>query len=148
MSTWIERLALTAASGLIVLAFVRPAAGQTAEPDQPAPTPAPGAPTPNPSQELQPPVLATHAEAEYPKGALAERREASVGLELSIDATGHVTDAKVIAPAGHGFDEAAVAAARQFTFTPARRGDEPITSTIQFTYEFHLPPPPLSLNYS
>jgi TonB family protein len=137
------------AAAVVVIALVRPAAGQTAEPNKPAaepekPATAPpsGVSEPNPTADLVPPTLATHVEAEYPKDALAQRLEASVGLELSIDATGHVTGAKISSPAGHGFDEAAVAAARQFTFTPAHRGSEAIASTIQFTYEFHLPPPP------
>ena len=49
---------------------------------------------------------------------------------------------RVTTPAGHGFDEAASEAARHFTFNPARRRGIPVPSTVQFTYEFHLPPPP------
>jgi outer membrane receptor protein involved in Fe transport len=45
-------------------------------------------------------------------------------------------------PAGHGFDEAAVEAARRFTFEPARRHGVPVPATVQFTYEFHLPAEP------
>ena len=94
--------------------------------------------------DVTPPTLKTHAEATYPADALRDRIEGTVGLELDVDETGKVVDANVIAPAGHGFDEAAVAAARQFTFEPARKGGNAIRSTVQFTYEFHLParPPP------
>jgi len=86
--------------------------------------------------------LRTQAEALYPPEALRLRLEASVGLELQIDASGLVTQVSVIAPAGHGFDEAATAAARSFVFEPARRGDRAVASRVQFTYEFHLPPSP------
>jgi TonB family protein len=63
-----------------------------------------------------------------------------VGLELSIDDTGQVTGARVTSPAGHGFDEAALEAARGFVFEPAREGGKPIRSTVEFAYEFHPPP--------
>jgi TonB family protein len=95
-----------------------------------------------PSNDITPPALKAHDEATYPPDALAQKLEANVGLELLIDENGKVTDANVVAPAGHGFDEAAVAAAKQFTFEPARKGGVAVPSSVQFTYEFHLPPPP------
>jgi outer membrane receptor protein involved in Fe transport len=42
--------------------------------------------------------------------------------------------------AGHGFDDAALAAVRQFKFEPAKQGGKAIRSTVQIAYEFHLPP--------
>lgn len=99
-----------------------------------------------PSQETgadttRPPVLKVHPEAVYPAGALRDRVEGNVGLELTVDETGTTTEVRVTSPAGHGFDEAATDVARQFTFEPAREEGKPIRSTVQFTYEFHLPPP-------
>jgi len=90
---------------------------------------------------ITPPVLRSRVEATYPPDAQRDRLEAVVGLELVIAEDGHVADAHVTAPAGHGFDEAALAAARQFTFAPARRNAVAIRSTVQLGYEFHLPPP-------
>ena len=90
---------------------------------------------------VTPPVLRTRAEAAYPPDALRDRLEASVGLELVVDENGAVTDARVIAPAGHGFDEAALAAARAFAFDPARKNGVPVRSKVQLAYEFHPPPP-------
>jgi TonB family protein len=90
---------------------------------------------------LTPPALKTHREATYPAQALAESREGDVGLELDLDATGQVVDVRVVAPAGHGFDEAAMDAARSFIFEPARRRGVPAASTVDFTYEFHVPTP-------
>ena len=81
---------------------------------------------------LTPPSLKIHREATYPAQALAERREGSVGLELDLDAAGRVVDVRVVAPAGHGFDEAAMAAARSFFFEPARRRGVPVASTVDF----------------
>jgi TonB family protein len=88
------------------------------------------------------PSLQTHPDAAYPEEALSKRIEGNVGLELDLDAAGKVVGVRITAPAGHGFDEAAGGAARHFTFEPARRRGVPVASTVQFTYEFHLPPPP------
>ena len=79
---------------------------------------------------LTPPSLKTHREAIYPAQALAERREGNVGLELDLDASGQVAEVRVVAPAGHGLDEAAMDAARAFNFEPARRRGVPVASTV------------------
>lgn len=86
------------------------------------------------------PVLVDFVEAAYPPEASAARIEGIVVMKLSIDTEGAVTDAVVDAPAGHGFDEAAVEAAKQFRFQPARRGSTPVPARILYTYEFELPP--------
>ena len=100
------------------------------------------APAPPPSEPMSAPSLDVHPEAPYPAEALRDRVEGNVGLELDVDAAGKVTGVRVTTPVGHGFDEAASEAARHFTFKPARRRGVPVPSTVQFTYEFHLPPPP------
>ncbi|HEX4351270.1 MAG TPA: TonB family protein, partial [Polyangiales bacterium] len=96
-------------------------------------------PKPISRDELRAPTIARSVEAIYPAKALVQRLEARVGLELTLDDKGHVVDVRVVAPAGHGFDEAASEAARAFQFQPATRGGMPIGSVVQFTYEFHLP---------
>jgi TonB family protein len=90
---------------------------------------------------VTPPALRTRAEATYPPDALRDNLSAIVGLEIVVDDAGKVLDARVIAPAGHGFDEAAVAAIRRFTFEPARRNGTPTKSTVQLSYAFHPPAP-------
>jgi TonB family protein len=95
-----------------------------------------------PAEVLSPPVLKNRTKALYPPEALARRQEATVGLELRLDAEGLVLDARVISPAGQGFDEAALEAARQFRFEPAKRNGVAIASTVKFSYEFHLSPAP------
>ena len=95
--------------------------------------------SPAPPADVSPPSLKTHPDATYPPEAARDRIEASVGLEVTIDPAGHVSDARVTQPAGHGFDEAALAAVRQWTFEPATRAGAPITSTVQLAYPFVLP---------
>ncbi len=118
------------------LAWARAASAQTPPPAT-AGAPAPGAP----EAALVPPSLRSRTDAVYPPEALRDRVEGTVGIELVVDAEGNVAGARVTAPAGHGLDEAALAAARQFTFVPARRNGAPIRSTVEFAYEFHLPAP-------
>ncbi len=93
-----------------------------------------------PSDELTPPSLSTRVEATYPEEAKRLRLEGNVGLELVVGEDGHVIEAKVTGSAGHGFDEAALEAARGFVFVPAKQNGKPIKSSVQFTYEFHMPP--------
>ena len=94
------------------------------------------------AQTLVPPSVRTRVEAPYPPGAMRDRLEGSVGLEIVVDAAGRVVDVRVTAPAGHGFDEAAIQAVKAFTFEPARKDGAPIRSTVQLAYDFHLHPPP------
>jgi TonB family protein len=101
----------------------------------------PPPPTDTTAGAVTPPALKTRAQAVYPADALRDRIEATVALEIEVDAEGNVTSARVVTAAGHGFDEAALVAAKQFTFTPATQGDRPVRSIVQLSYEFHLPPP-------
>jgi TonB family protein len=91
---------------------------------------------------LQPPRLVTFVDAEYPSEARENNLSASVELELLVDGDGTVSDARVVTPAGHGFDEAALAAVRGFAFEPARRGTEAVPARIRYRYVFELKPPP------
>ncbi len=99
-----------------------------------------GAPAPAPVT-VTPPKLVKDEGAEYPAQALKEgvREAVSVVLVLELDATGAVRKATVETPVGHGFDEAAIAAAQKLVFEPAKRGDKPIASRIKHRYEFPLP---------
>ena len=92
--------------------------------------------------ELRAPELLDRAQAEYPEQARSAGLEASVGLRLTIDAEGNVTDATVTEAAGHGFDEAAQEAARRFRFAPALRGGRPVQARLHFLYRFTLPVAP------
>ncbi len=105
-------------------------------------------------QEELPPAQPTHAPvltrapalvkfvgAAYPKEAEEKGITGDVGLEIDIGADGKVTDARVVKPAGHGFDEAAVAAVKQFVFSPAEIDHVPAPVTIGYVYHFVLGKP-------
>ncbi|HYD42721.1 MAG TPA: TonB family protein [Anaeromyxobacter sp.] len=90
------------------------------------------------------PAVVAPAEPEYPPEAKAQGRTGTVTLELEISASGEVTDAVVTGPAGHGFDEAALAAARKLRFSPAEIDGKPSAVRIEYRFDFVLreaPPP-------
>ena len=92
---------------------------------------------PKPRVVTKAPKLAEFVDAPYPDAAKAEKLEAAVPLVLTIDATGTVTAAVVEgAPVGHGFDEAAIAAALKFGFEPAHIDGAPAAIRIRFVYRF------------
>jgi len=97
------------------------------------------------------PKQVVFVEAAYPPGAAAAGVEADVILDLTIDATGHVSHAGVATSAGPGreaFDAAAVAAATGYLFEPAESDGQPVPVELAYKVKFRLhakapaPPPP------
>lgn len=80
------------------------------------------APAPPPTQITLPRPL-NYVPPTYPPEAEKAGLEATVSLQLDIDREGKVKGAVVIEPAGNGFDEAAVEAAKKLQFEPARKPD-------------------------
>src|SRR4051794_17426952 len=64
--------------------------------------------------DVRAPALLERVEPVYPEAARRDGIGGVVGLELEVLADGTVGNVKVVRPAGFGFDEAAVTAARQF----------------------------------
>jgi TonB family protein len=149
--TWRTKFAIRVALavGAAITGIVGTARGADESPPLPV-TPtasaAPAAPT-----ALTPPKLLRFVEAPAPDAASEPRRTEAVmvELELTIDATGKVTDARVApssaAAGGTAFDEAALGAARAFVFEPARRGEAAIPARIKYRYTFEAPPAPVAL---
>ena len=77
----------------------------------------------------------------YPEEALRAGLEGLVVLEAIVDERGRVGhDVKVVRSLGHGFDEAAIAAVRQWRFRPATRDGKPIKVRRIFPILFRLRP--------
>jgi TonB family protein len=91
---------------------------------------------------LTPPVLKTDSAATYPEQALTDgvRDTVTVTLFLTVDASGHVTNATPETARGHGFDEAAEDAARSLEFAPATKDKKPVAARIKYAYTFAPPP--------
>ncbi len=109
-----------------------------------APAPAPagdgGAPA------VKPPALTHFVAAAYPPDAEAAGITGAVTLSIVIDEKGAVGAIKVVDPGPHpGFAPAAVAAVKQFQFSPAEIDGKPAAVEIEYRYEFVIkqaPPPP------
>jgi len=73
----------------------------------------------------------------YPAAARAARKEGVVILETVIDARGNVESVRVLRPVAL-LDDAAVAAVRQWRFTPALLNGEPVPVVMTVTVNFML----------
>jgi TonB family protein len=134
---------LLALPALLVMALA-PARALAQKAPAPASTPAtaPAAHAP----VVTPPVVTKNEGAAYPKQALDEgfHETVEVPLILTIGPTGAVTRAVVEKPVGHGFDEAALAAAQRLELRPATRDGVPVAARIRLVYRFTPPPAVLS----
>jgi TonB family protein len=122
-----------------VLAAVCIFVGAGAARAQDAP-PATGEDAPKPPV-ITPPALKKFVEAPYPQQAYSDGVSGTVVLELVVGTDGKPRDVKVVTSAGHGFDEAAVAAVQQFEFQPATKDGEPMAARIRYPYVFEFQAP-------
>jgi len=76
--------------------------------------------------------------AAYPAGARSDDVEGDVGVEIVVDREGRVIDARVARPAGHGFDDAALAAIRRYRFSPAQRDGHAVRVRMPWSVQFRL----------
>jgi TonB family protein len=141
-------------AALLLLAFalaVPPRA--VAQPNPPAPNspaPTPNAPTPNapapnaPNAQatFEPPHAIGSTDVPYPANAPAHTNPIVVTVKLLVDATGTVQKVELQTSPQPVFDDAVIAAVKQFTFEPARYGGAPVPVEITFTHTFLPPPPP------
>ena len=124
--------ALTLASS-VAFASSLVAAPIHAQETPPSETAAPSGP-----QLTRAPTLVTFVPAEYPASERVSGRAASVGVHVTIGVDGTVTEAVVAESAGEAFDAAALAAVRQFVFTPAEVDGVPSAIRILYRYQFTL----------
>jgi TonB family protein len=96
--------------------------------------------------EVRPPSLLEDRGVTYPRRALDERfyERVEVVVVVEVDRAGRVVDAAVEGPVGHGFDEAAIEAARRLRFEPATREGIAVAARIAYRYVFDPPPALLS----
>lgn len=91
---------------------------------------------------LVPPSLLHETPPIYPAQAQKERVEGIVTLEIDIDETGAVSEARVVRGPGAGLNEAAQRAARKLRFSPAMEDGVPIAVTVGYRYRFVSPKAP------
>lgn len=74
----------------------------------------------------------------YPVNAREQGVEADAKVEIVVDETGRVIESRSLTSAGYGFDEAALAALRDYRFSPARVGDQIVRVRMPWSVEFRL----------
>jgi len=121
-----------------------------AKPSAPRPTDKPAEPYAGGSQPFRPvpdvyiatgpkALFKVEGEEVYPADARAVGLEGVVKLSVDLNEKGVVVGVKVIERAGHGFDEAAVKAMRQFRYRPALASDgRPVPCRFAYTYRFSM----------
>lgn len=87
-------------------------------------------------QLTKPPALLKQVDAVYPPDAADAGVAGTVVMEVDLSAEGQVVQVKVVQSAGESFDAAAVAAVRQFEFSPAEVDGQPAPVRIQYAYQF------------
>jgi len=91
-----------------------------------------------PSRVSELPVLLDEVKAPYPPAARKEGVEGQVILMMTIDDEGKVAEVKSISGPGHGLNEAAVRAARQFRWKPAKLNGLAVSTEIRYVYSFEI----------
>ena len=98
-----------------------------------APVHVPPAPPPG----TAPPKKTKNVAPVYPEDALAARTQGVVILEVLLDCSGRVLDARVLRPVP-GLDQAAVDAVRQWEYAPALEKGKPVPVIMTVTVNFTL----------
>lgn len=85
---------------------------------------------------VTPPQILEHVDPVYPPSKLEASIDTTVTLFVTVEKDGSVSDVEVAESGGAEFDEAAMAAARRWRFTPATRGGTPIRARIRVPFHF------------
>ena len=91
-----------------------------------------------PGSGIEPPRLIREVKAEYTDEARRRGITGDVILEIVVRRDGSVGEVRVVQARGAGLDQRAVAAVRQWRFSPARRRGEPVDVLVEVAVEFTL----------
>ena len=89
---------------------------------------------------VQSPVLAASVEPKYTSAAMLAKIQGTVDVDVVIGPDGRVARARVARSldAVNGLDEMALAAAKQWTFSPALEAGQPVPVLARITLNFRL----------
>ena len=87
---------------------------------------------------IEPPALLREVKPDYTEQARRQGVEGDVVMEIVVRHDGTVGQVRVLQGLGHGLDERAVAAVRQWRFTPASRRGTPVDVLVEVAMEFKL----------
>lgn len=132
---------------------VRPARGDAANVDRPAPRRTPkakpatrmlakstvpaAASTTKPIERTV--ALLSHPRPAYPAPALRGREQGTVFVLAQVDSTGHVSDARVVRRSGSfTLDRAATNEVRRWKFEPALHNGQPVVTSVQVPVSYRI----------
>jgi len=87
---------------------------------------------------IKAPTIVTNPGPEYSDEARRERVEGVVTLAVIVTSAGDVATVRVIKSLGHGLDEKAMEAVRQWKFKPATKDGVPVSVQIAIETSFHV----------
>ena len=105
----------------------------------PNPTASDAAPAP---LSFEPPQALSDTNIAEPAGTPPRSVPIVVTVRLSVDVNGAVQKVELLTPPQPIFDDAVIAATKQFRFEPGRYGGKPVPVQVTFTHTFLPPPPP------
>lgn len=112
--------------------------GGTGEPEGEKPIVIPDDPPPPWVSVEEMPKVIRRVPAVYPEVALLANLEGTVYVKLWVDKEGKPRDATVVKSDADIFNEAALAAARQFVFTPAYMNSGPVPVWVSIPFKFRI----------
>jgi len=91
-----------------------------------------------PGSGIEPPRLLREVKAEYTEDGRRRGITGDVELEIVVRRDGSVGDVRVLKGLGAGLEQRAIAAVRQWRFSPARRKGEAVDVNVEVAVEFTL----------
>jgi protein TonB len=91
-----------------------------------------------PGSGIEPPSLLHEVKPDYTEEARRRGVEGDVVMEIVVEANGRVGQVRVLQGLGYGLDERAIAAVRQWRFSPATRRGAAVSVMVEVAMEFKL----------
>jgi protein TonB len=91
-----------------------------------------------PGSGITPPAIVKEVKPDYTEEARRHNVEGEVVLEIVVQRDGSVGEVKLIDGLGGGLNDRAIAAVRQWRFSPARRLGQPVDVIVEVAVEFRL----------
>ncbi len=91
------------------------------------------------TDDITPPRLLEVASPDYTDDAKRHKISGDVVLLIVVDTKGDVIDARVVKGLGHGLDENAIVAVKEWKYKPATKDDKPIMVKMEVTLNFYPP---------
>lgn len=93
-------------------------------------------------------MVFSHVEPEFSEAARNRKFQGVVGLNVTVDATGEVSDITIAHPLGMGLDDQAVATIRTWRFSAAKRDGQPVAIRVFVESRLRYVRPPICLRAS